>query len=420
MYNALVSKIHTRPHPNADRLQIGTCGAYQVIVGKDAQDGELGLFFEQGGQLSEEFAKANDLIRRKDENGNPAGGMFEPNRRVKAITLRGVRSEGFWCPLSMLDAVKGPGPSAQTPREGDELDSWNGVKICQRYETPATRSGFANRAKKIQPDNPMFAKHIDTRQLRRARHEIPASATCYISEKLHGTSFRFGRVLVDVPINRWFFGRVLAKVFGWKATRKDWGYLNGSRNVVLENNDGRDGFYESSDFRFNSTKGISLHKEEVLYGELVGYTTTGSPIMGTHDTSKMPEVLKKYGPSIVYSYGCEVGQCKAFIYRITQVNEDGVVTELSWNQVKRRCQQLGLETVPVLWIGPESNLDSAVSVFCTDKPSVLDSRHIMEGIVVRHESEHGINWLKQKTYEFSVLEGIIKDNDNYIDMEEAT
>ena len=74
MYKAVVSRIQTRPLPGADRLLIGACGQYQVIVGIDTQDGELGVFFEQDGQLSIEFATQNDLVRRKDANGNPAGG----------------------------------------------------------------------------------------------------------------------------------------------------------------------------------------------------------------------------------------------------------------------------------------------------------------------------------------------------------
>lgn len=55
-YKAVVTRITTRPLPGADRLLIGACGQYQVIVGIGTQDGQLGLFFEQDGQLSEEFS----------------------------------------------------------------------------------------------------------------------------------------------------------------------------------------------------------------------------------------------------------------------------------------------------------------------------------------------------------------------------
>lgn len=415
MYKALVTSIHTRPHPNADKLQLGTCGGYQVIVGKDVEDRTLGLFFEQGGQLSEEFATANDLIRRKDEDGNPAGGMFEANRRVRAIKLRGEKSEGFWCPLSMLGAF---GANYKL-NEGEEIDSFGGVKICQRYETPATRRSM--NSGKAQKSNAMFAKHIDTKQFKRSAAEIPTDALVIITEKLHGTSFRYGRVLDDVPINRGLFGSCLSWLLGWPKTKREWVYLHGSRNVVLGERTG--GFYGTDEFRFNAMRGVELHKGEVLYGELVGYTETGAPIMAPHDNRKLndKEIAKRYGDTMNYTYGCEPGVCKAFVYRITQVNEDGNVFELPWFSVQRRCGELGLNAVPeISFVYRPVYLASGVESYCNnDDSSLLDTRHIKEGVVVRYESPHGTGWLKQKTFTFSVLEGILKDTDDYVDTEEA-
>jgi hypothetical protein len=86
-YNAIVARIHTRPLPGSDNIILGSCRGYQVIVGKNIEDGQLGVFFEAGGQLSEGFAAANDLVRRKDAEGKPAGGYFEENRRVKAVKM---------------------------------------------------------------------------------------------------------------------------------------------------------------------------------------------------------------------------------------------------------------------------------------------------------------------------------------------
>jgi hypothetical protein len=47
-YKALVTTAHVRPHPNADKLQLATVNGYQVILGLDVQDGDMGLFFEGG------------------------------------------------------------------------------------------------------------------------------------------------------------------------------------------------------------------------------------------------------------------------------------------------------------------------------------------------------------------------------------
>ena len=64
-----------------------------------------------------------------------------------------------------------------------------------------------------------------------------------------------------------------------------------------------------------------------------------------------------------------------------------------------------------------SNLVSDLEV----GPSTLDHTHIREGVVVRVENPDGTtHFLKAKSYEFKVLEGIIKNNDSYVDMEEVS
>ena len=66
-----------RPHTNADRLQLATIFGNQIIVGNDAKNGDIGIYFNCDLQLSLEFATANDLVRRKDANDKQIGGMFE-------------------------------------------------------------------------------------------------------------------------------------------------------------------------------------------------------------------------------------------------------------------------------------------------------------------------------------------------------
>ena len=38
MYQAIVSRIRTYPHPDADRIQLGECRGYQVVVGLDTEE----------------------------------------------------------------------------------------------------------------------------------------------------------------------------------------------------------------------------------------------------------------------------------------------------------------------------------------------------------------------------------------------
>ena len=90
-----------RKHTNADRLQIATFFGNDTIVGLDVQIGDMGVYFPVDGQLSERFCQVNDLVRRKDpETGKNIGGYMEPDKRnIKAIKLRGEKSDGLYMPL---------------------------------------------------------------------------------------------------------------------------------------------------------------------------------------------------------------------------------------------------------------------------------------------------------------------------------
>ena len=105
MYCAYITRIkNLREHSNADRLLCGECFGNTVIVGLDTQPNELGVYFPVDGKLGIEFAQKHDLLRRKDENGNPAGGYLDPDKRnIKALKLRGEKSDGLFMPLSSLE-----------------------------------------------------------------------------------------------------------------------------------------------------------------------------------------------------------------------------------------------------------------------------------------------------------------------------
>ena len=67
-YNAYITRLkNVHKHPNADRLQIGECFGNSIVVSLDYEDNQLGIYFPSDGQLSVEFADANNLLRKKDE-----------------------------------------------------------------------------------------------------------------------------------------------------------------------------------------------------------------------------------------------------------------------------------------------------------------------------------------------------------------
>lgn len=185
---AVVTRINVQPHPNADRLQLGYCFGNQLIVGLDTHDGDLGVFFPTETQISKEFAVANDLIRRKDENGKIAGGMFDDNRKVRCQKFRGEKSEGFFAPLSYFHTL---GIDTSKFKEGDCFDSLNGIPICKKFYSQKTRNAISgNKKEKKRGETEFFKCHFDTPQFRMNLKEFKKGDLITISSKLHGCAHK--------------------------------------------------------------------------------------------------------------------------------------------------------------------------------------------------------------------------------------
>lgn len=442
MYKAKVCKLSVKPHSNADRLQLGYVQGIQVIVGNDVKDGDIGVFFPCDGQLSEEFLSTHNLYRHSELNKDTTKtGYFSDNGRVTAEKIRGERSDGFYCSLSDFSYT---GYGLSKLNVGDEFDELNGHKICQKYYTPATlramsRRTSGNKAKRTQADYNL-PRHFDTEQLQYNLDKIEAGDLVTITEKCHGTSTRIGYTLVERHHNLKWWQKLynLLPLPKYPTVTKNYEFVVGSRNRIVDEDLRTD---HSDYYRLETAKPLDglLKKGEVIYAEIVGFDSNGKPIMNPQGTSKLPEIKKQYGESMVYRYGCrwneiDKPQRRMFVYRITQVNEDGQEFDLSWAQIKRRASELGLETVPELEIflyNPlhfsESYFDSVEESFIayvepkTDGCSILDDTHIREGVVVRLEKADGqMRCFKHKSFSFRVLEGILKADDNYIDTEEVS
>lgn len=441
-YAAIVCAIKVRPHPNADRLQLGSVHGHQVIISLETKDGELGVFFPCDGQLSQEFAEANDLISRVDENGNKAGGYFDKTRRVRAQNFRGEKSEGFWCPISYLNHGTmhagdcahwddqniglcdcGLNNAVKMLKEGDTFTELNDVPICNKYVTPATQ---AAQGQHIRRTNKFFAKHADTKQFRYELENIKPGSIITITEKLHGTSARMAYVLDPVKPKWWekvlmSIGALPTKV---DNPREEFKLLTGSRNVILDDLDNKN-------FRQVETEFLQpfIRKNEIWYGEIIGQTTDGSDIMPAVSFDKIQnkdmrkDLKKRFGDYATFHYG--VCWCDFYVYRITVVTDSGEhAYDLPWPVVKRRAEEAMTAIVPelaptILYQGNTKLLTDIVDYLVTDLDSVLAPRQLREGIVLRVDDPSGYTyWLKDKTFIFKVLEGIAKEDDTYVDTEE--
>ena len=353
MYKAYVTYVtNIRPAANADRLNACEVFGNTTIIDKTITEDTLILYLPSDGQISVEFGEKNNLFRRKDDAGNNVGGFIDPDKRnITVIRLRGNRSDGLVLPISCLNYCYAHGDASIELRAGDVIDGLvNGHEICCKYIPRSNKSvrmstGGNKTRKHKAPTAPLFKEHVDTEQLAYNLGAFKAGDEIEITLKMHGTSQRTGYLPVFKGYKRTFMD--------WLCRRQgkpvyDWGYVSGTRRVVLENYEG--GFYGNNEFREQHSKIFEgkLWKGETVYYEVVGFTTSGAPIMASANNAKLQdkEFIKQYGKETVFSYGCEPNpepttmefdnlgtghltwekpQSVKYVYSKTMTNEDGDV-----------------------------------------------------------------------------------------------
>ena len=445
-----------RPHSNADRLQIGECFGNSVVVSLDYTENQLGVYFPSEGQLGMEFCVANDLLRRKDENGNPAGGYMDERRCVTAIKLRGEKSDGLFLPLTSLANFT----TISDLKEGDTITILNGVEICKKYipkiKNRSEWHGGGSKGHKTKVNfAPTFAQHVETQQLAYHLNDFRACDVVELSLKLHGTSARTGYLPLIRNKKRTLWQKIMRKP---ADTYTEYGYVTGTRRVVLdEKHDG--GFYDDNQFRLEMAKKFEgkLHKGETVYYEIVGFVNENTPIMASVKNSKIKdkEFSKMYGEETVFSYGCDPNgdweetscapdefyvdgptaatteiippRCQVYVYRMTMSNDEGDVVEMSPEQMRLRCDQMGVKYVPVFekFMIPDMGVDvdndgTADAQIVSpgeyvlrkveqyfDGPDPIGKTHIREGVVARIVNRPNISVYKHKNHTFKQLSGII-------------
>lgn len=413
---AIVIRVYTRPHPNADRIQLGTASGYQVIVSLDIEDGELGILFPSDTQLSHEYCMANKLYAKHPETGESMGGYLGKQRRITAQKFRGEKSEALWMPISSLGYT---GAKLEKLKEGDLLNELNGQEICCKYVSARQKSDMSYSQKVKQRIAEHFKPVGETGKLRQNLGKLRPGDVITVTEKLHGTSGRTGRALVRNQMTKWkvFWNKWMKRLPKYKT--EDWKYISGSRRVVFNPDAEIEDKFYATGFRqeiHNHIKELGLHKGETLYYEIVGYDENNTPIM-PHHTVEDKKMIKRYGKQMVYSYGCGNREYKVYVYKITMTNEDGKSVTLSYPQMKERCGELGLNVVPyiktIVYEDQESLLKEIDELSAGS--SLLCDYHIREGVVLMVNDELP---LKYKSFWFCELEGIKKNNDEYVDPED--
>jgi len=401
--NAIVVELaNVRPHPNADRLKVATVLGTQVVVGLDAKDGDVMVYFDSNLCLSHEYLRANNLYSNPDMNLDTSKkGYFGSNGRVKSQRFRGEVSNGYVASLSSIIRI---GPVREglhwnydmIPEDilhvGDEFTHVGGVPICMKY-TPdvnprcgSTSTGKKNkRVKRNRVNSDMFWKHWDTKHLMRENHRIPQGEYLYVEEKIHGTSGRTGKVLCTIDRPWWKF---------W-IPKQQWRVVSGTRRTDHIN------AHMSAERREVHEKlAPHLRKGEEVYYEIYGYSKGGKPVQKR------------------FSYGCKPDQYKVMLYRVTLTTPDGFSVDLPRRQVYQRAKELGLECPVVLFDGCFDPIDQHHRwedlLDLAKGKSQLDAGTLREGIVVWFTDAYG-QWgcLKHKSEEFLMQES--KDRDSGVD-----
>lgn len=410
-----------RKHNNADRLQITTIFGNEIIVDMQVKEGDIGIYFPTDLQLSPDFCFINHLCR-KGVNGEPDTGYLDPDKRnIKALKLRGEHSEGLYVPLETL----APFGDISSLSVGDNIDLFNGHEICKKYvpyhKTYGTQYSKKGTPKKKINVAPLFAEHVDTEQLAYNLDKFKAGDVVELTLKMHGTSQRTGYLPVFKKFKRSFldvlFGREGKAIY-------EYDYIDGTRRTVLS--DGKEGFYGTDEFRKSCSSHFAgkLLKGETVYYEVVGYVKEDTPIMPSANNSKVNDssFKKMYGNTTVFSYGCENGECDFYVYRMTYTTPEGDVIEYSPSQVRARCEQMNIKTVPLFEtviipneVDAGEYIKSKVEQYY-DGPDPIGKTHIREGVVARIINRPDFKAYKHKNFYFKVVSGIAQDNADYSNM----
>lgn len=313
---------------------------HQALTQKDgATVGDLKVCFTAETQLSHEYAHHNNLYREAELNADPnEKGYLEKNRRVRALKLKGHRSDALLMPLESLAPILAGGqPIAdwekalliESFQEGDTFDRLGDFEVCRKYEIPVKpnprgASKIVKAFKRV--DKKIFPEHLETDAYWRSKHILRPGREVIITQKLHGTSLRVGRVpclrekgRIEKFLNRWF-----------PTVDHTYDAVFGSRKVIKDvNNPNQDHYYDSDIWtEYGKTIADLIPEGYIVYGELIGFTPDGAAIQKS------------------YTYEAAPGKSELYVYRVATINAQGTLADLSWDAVKEFCIARGLKWTP--------------------------------------------------------------------------
>ena len=323
-------------HPNADRLEIVQVKDWNCVVSKNSfSEGDLRLYFPIDSILPEELEK-----KIFGENSK----IKLDKHRVRTIKLRGIISQGL---------VVKPEEVGICAKEGQDLTTKLGITKYEPPEELPSAYGTCNKIKK-RYINSNFHKYTDISNIKNYPRVFEDGEEVYISEKLHGTSFRAGWVKNETN-TLW---KKIKKLFG---LLEPYTFIFGSRNVQLSYRNKNRYFYDSNVYAKTAEKYDLKNKlkiGEVIYGEIVGD-----------------------GIQHGYGYGCRPNETDFYAYDIMM--DDKWINALDF---RINCGVRGIPIVPFLYIGPYSK--EIVDIYTVGASKLCPTgQPIREGCIVKSLEE---------------------------------
>lgn len=345
------------PDPKVERIKCAVVDGFIITVGIDSEPG-LYVYFPVLSQINPQLLQYLNLYRNKEKNKDPEKtGYFEDKGIVKAINLRGVKSEGFLMPIVdlqnfIVDSVNAELRDITPNTEFDEVEHdgktfWISKKyIAPVQKLPGTSGSSKERKKKKGLDkiiDEQFRFHYDTTLIKKCPHVIKPDDIIHISSKWHGTSGISAYVLCHKKptwrekIARWLL----------KSPLDVYDYIYASRTVIKNryyNQGVTDGYYGCDVWKYaDDYIRPFLIKGMTIYYEIVGYLPNGGWIQKNYDYGCEPPTQvtdPATGETVVqYKQGKHF---KVLVYRITLTNVDGQVHEFSAHEVQTWCKQRSL------------------------------------------------------------------------------
>jgi hypothetical protein len=354
-YLATVIKLKDiRKHTNADRLQCVSVFSNNVITSMEAQEGALYIYFPLECAISKDFIAYTNGFETKDLNKDKEiKGYFNKHGRVRAVSLRGEKSEGFIIPVEQVEKfckdILKQNIKITEQEAGLNFDQIGDHLICKKYisadqlrrELEALKvEGKINKWGSKLVDN-QFNFHPDTLQLKREIQNLTPTDTIAITNKIHGCNFVVSNVLVKKKLTWW--EKILKNHLKLNIEDKEYGMLYSSRrvikNVLLDGIKEYNHFYGTDVWGTVAVQSFPLLKQGItIYGEIYGYLPDGKMIQGGYD------------------YGCKPCELDFVVFRITYTNQNGDVFELSHPQVQEYCKLAGIKMPETYYYGIAKDL----------------------------------------------------------------